>query len=163
MPLVIKIFLVLSLVYCGWIAWLQLAPLLLPSPQHQQILARIPAQYRSEMINADLMAAGMRTAMLLVFFLIFGTLAAVARQGWARWLVALSLLTFEVWDFVYGAALYLWWPRLFHFIFFSWDGVVQAWLTSWSYWAHWITTGFRLTLIAALFAPSARPWFRHAA
>lgn len=162
MPRSLKFFLLFLACFCLWRAWLNFNYLLLPDPRRLANLATFPAALRAEVERAEWIAAGVRLIIQIVPLIVFGIFAAVLRRNWARVGVVLLLIATEAWLAGYAAALYYGWPRLFHFTFFSWDGVWQHWLQTWTWWRHWISAGLELAMLVSLFAPGTRSWFaRH--
>ena len=94
MPRTVKAFLLLSLLYGVWLVWWAVAPLALPSPHRLQFLAALPAETRAMVVRADWMAAAIGVAIPFVVVAILA-IAALARQNWARWVLALLLIAGE--------------------------------------------------------------------
>lgn len=160
MPRTVKLFLVLCLAYLAWVVWWNIGPLVFPSPQRLQSLARLTANDRTIVDKGEWIAAGIRILIPLVLYGTLALTAAMARKNWARWGLALLLVVGEFSFFILITYYTLAHADIHLPAEFSWAGGWHVWLHRWAYWQTYVRVALKLALIAAIFSPGAREWFR---
>lgn len=164
MPIAVRVFFALSVFLALWWIWWSFSDFILPSQQFKAVFFRLPQPFRDITIRglfeSALAFAGFNVALMLML----ASLAAFARQGWARWALLLYFVVLQAMPIGYAMHLYFVHPKtfllLYHSVGTAWHDYLQA---AWSQWPSYVTLAIQLLLIALAFSPHARPWFRHAA
>ena len=167
MPRSIKWFIWLSIAFVLWSSFWNFQAVLWPTAHyvklHAELLAKTPPEYRDAFERAELVAALTRTALWVLPFIVFAVSASVFRQGWARWAVVIVLAAKETfWPFLYAGYAYLFQPDIFKVVM---QREVPNWLQNGyrfnaAHWAHWVTISMMALLVALIFWPTSKPWFR---
>jgi hypothetical protein len=160
MPRAVKLFLVLCFVYAAWLVWWNVGPLLFPSPQRLQTLAQLPADIRAMVDQGEWVTAGIRILIPLVLYGTLALTAALARRNWARWGLALLLVAGEFSLFILIAYYSVAHADIRLPQELTWTGGWHDWLHRWAYWQTGVRVALKLALIATIFVPAAKPWFR---
>lgn len=165
MPKSVKVFVGLGVLYVLFGAAISAWTLFHPLPIEVHLYAKLPAHVRDEIRHAALLGSLETFAIHTAVFAILAGLAALARQSWARWLLALYFLLVLVMPFVLAYRLYLTHPGAFPAAsggFAGWlkDYLDWHWLRPSLCWPVYIGTALKLALLVLIFSPNARPWFR---
>jgi hypothetical protein len=163
MPRSIQGFVWLSLLYIAWFSYWNFADLLWPSAHHLELLAKAAPADRPLYEYAERMAALTKFVYFLFPFILFALLAGLARRGWARWGVVLVLVVTQAGWLLYVGYTYFLTPENYQYLHHP----IQYWLQDYrldvAHWGTWFSLALKLTLIALLFSPNAKPWFRRRA
>lgn len=173
MPRSIKWFVWLTVFYVVWCSFWNFHLVLWPTAHFNELLAKVPGPGRQvfeserQMIwQADLIASLIRAACFLLPLIVFAALAAIFRQGWARWCVVLVLVITEtMWPLLYAGYTYFFQPDAFRLVM---RDEVQNWLKNGyrldvAHWVHWVSLSVMVLLVGLLFSPHSRRWFQKSA
>jgi len=122
-------------------------------------MARLPQPFRDITLHAEIRNAVIIISINCAILLSLTALASFGRQNWARWTLLLLFVAQELAPF--GIALYMKhaYPAYhpYHTIGEFWHYYVRQF---WSRPSNYIGLASKVVLIALIFSPNARPWFK---
>ena len=160
MPISVKVFFWLLIVFLAWGLWEEISIFVFPPPGLTANLAHFSESTRKLLWRG--MYIGMVEPLAIHLFvpLILALLIVFARQGWARWLLALYFLSTKILPPLLIANYDLQHPEFSHQTSF-WPVIHNYLLTHWLRPTPYLVLAFEILLIVLVFFPNARPWFRH--
>ena len=163
MPRSIKWFIWLAFFYVAWCSFWNFKFMFWQTAHYTELLAKLPPSLRQVAEQADLNAALIRFTCYLLPFIVFAVLAGFFRRAWARWgLVIVLVVTETLWPLLYAGYTYFFQPEIYKIVM---QGELQNWLRNGyrfdaAHWAHWFILTIMVVIVALLFSPNAKPWFR---
>jgi hypothetical protein len=160
MPISVKVFFWLLIAFLAWGLWEVISIFVFTPPDLAAHLTHLSESTRKLFWSGMYIGMAEPLAIHLFVPLILAVLIVFARQGWARWLLALYFLSTKILPPLLIARYDLQNPEFSHQTSF-WPVIHDYLLNHWLRPAPYLVLAFEILLMVLVFSPNARPWFRH--